>query len=64
MKKEVKVFVNFEPNEMVFLKTDPEQNQRQVLCIQFGLGKVMYGLSLGDSFSWHYAEEISRTKKL
>lgn len=55
----VEVKIKFVLGEFVFLKTDPEQNERQVTRIQIGMDSdVMYCLSFGTDNSWHYATEI------
>lgn len=55
----VEVKIKFVLGEFVFLKTDPEQNERQVTRVQIGMdADVMYCLSYGTENSWHYSTEI------
>jgi hypothetical protein len=57
--------VEFEPKDLVYLKTDPEQLQRIIVCMQISADhSVMYQLNLGATNSWHYAEEISYKKNI
>lgn len=49
--------------QTVYLKTDKEQHGRQITEIHILPGNlVKYCISLGDSQSWHYREEITTTK--
>lgn len=65
MAKKVKIELDFDIEDIVFLKTDPEQLERIVTDIRLITGGVpMYTLACGAEESEHYAFEISNTKKL
>ena len=54
---------DFDLGEIVYLKTDPDQQPRMVTEVSFWLsGGVGYQLSCGTSISSHYALELSREK--
>lgn len=48
--------------EIVYLKTDPEQLPRMVTCIELRKNSVSYQLSCGTQVSYHYDFEISKEK--
>lgn len=49
--------------EIVYLKTDPEQKERIVYnIILFPNNSLMYSLTCGESTTSHYGFEISREK--
>ena len=56
----------FELGQIVFLKTDPEQNERMVTQVRFkGNGAATYFLAFGSQEETeHYAIEISKEKDL
>lgn len=63
MKKWIEV--SFEIGDMVYLKTDPDQNKRMVTRISIGgLNNLTYELTLGTLTSWHYEFEISREQDI
>jgi hypothetical protein len=50
----------FDLFQMVYLKTDPDQSQYQVISIRYEPGGVlMYLLRYVEDSNWHYPEEIS-----
>jgi hypothetical protein len=53
----------FEPGELVYLKTDEDQKQRMVTKITIGLDdSLIYQLSCGTLYSDHYEKEISEER--
>lgn len=55
--------LNFNIGQIVFLKTDINQDERLVIKIQLMPNKgVMYMLSLGETSEWFYDIEISEDK--
>jgi hypothetical protein len=53
---------DFEIEELVFLKTDPEQFTRVVISITVYKNHVEYNLGCGNEVTPHFAFEISRSK--
>ena len=54
-----------EIGDVVYLKTDMEQNPRIVVCIQiFMAGELLYKLVSGTIESNHYDIEITETKNI
>jgi len=58
------VSVEFDYGEEVYLKTDPDGYKRIVTGFRLrpGTDVIEYGLSLGESETWHYGIEITRIK--
>lgn len=52
----------FNIGDKVYLKTDTDQNCRIITGFSVRLGSITYGLSCGDSESWHYDFEIDVEK--
>ena len=51
------------PGQIVFLATDIERHPRIVTNFKIDINNSeQWGLSSGDSFSWHYSDEIILTK--
>lgn len=60
MPKKVKIELDYDIDDFVYLKTDIEQCKRQVTEIKLIPGGVaIYTVVLGDSDSEHYAIELS-----
>lgn len=59
----LKVEIIHQIGDIVFLKTDPEQNERMVTEIRIRQNSVLYSLSCGTTDSLHYEIEISTQKK-
>lgn len=59
----LKVEIIHQIGDIVFLKTDPEQNERIVTEIRIRPNSILYSLSCGTTDSQHYEIEISTTKK-
>lgn len=54
---------NYKFNDIVYLKTDPEQKQRIITEINIKPNLIlMYELACGSESSWHYEFEISINK--
>ncbi len=56
--------MEFELEDIVFLKTDTEQIERMVTCKQIRPGVTIYYLACGTNETVHYACEISKEKDL
>jgi hypothetical protein len=54
----------FDLGEMVYLRTDPDQNMLVVTTIAISPGGLLYKLAIGTNESWHYGIEISREKDI
>jgi len=59
----IEIDVEFEPEQIVYLKTDPDQHERIVTEYKVGRNFILYCLSCGTEFTSHYAFEISKEKK-
>ena len=62
MKKWVEI--DFEPGDIVYLKTDRDQYERIVTGYCIRKSGVSYELAFGSSTSWHYDFEITFEKEL
>ena len=60
--KTIVVSIEFEIQQIVYLKTDPEQLPRLVSDIVVGHKEVHYGLKQGTNYEIHQAYEISAEK--
>lgn len=49
----------YDLQQIVYLKTDPDQNKRMVIGISIKPHGVLYELGLGSHSSYHYEIEIS-----
>ena len=54
----------FEIGDLVYLKSDKEQNQRIVTAIQLNGNGLLYRVVCGTVETWHYGFEISFEKSL
>ena len=52
----------FELGQLVYLKTDTDQNPRMIIGISVRQSGLLYELSFGSQSSWHYQMEISDEK--
>jgi hypothetical protein len=50
--------------DIVYLRTDPDQNILVVTAIAVTPGGLLYKLAIGTNESWHYGVEISREKDI
>lgn len=50
--------------DIVYLRTDPDQNILVVTAIAVTPGGLLYKLAIGTSESWHYGIEISKEKDI
>jgi hypothetical protein len=58
--RKITIEIEHDLQDVVYLKTDPEQLARMVTAISIKpTGAIMYGLSCGVNDSWHYSFEIS-----
>lgn len=65
MSKQLTIEIEHDLQDVVYLKTDPEQLSRMVTAISIKpTGAIMYGLSCGVNDSWHYAFEISEERDI
>lgn len=62
MEKPKVYYPAFDINDFVYLKTDPDQERRQVLRITIDPNGFSYELACGNVVSWHYDIEMSYTK--
>ena len=62
--KKVRIELDYDIGDLVYLVTDPEQCLRMVTSILLGPNSVMYIVSCGHETSEHYAIELSSTPKL
>ena len=58
----IKINVEFEIGQVVYLKTDPDQLERIVVSIIVENKDTAYQLACGDGNSTHYDYEISAEK--
>lgn len=54
----------YEIGELVYLKTDPEQLQRMVICLIVNKYDMLYELQSGTTSSRHYDFEIDKEKNV
>lgn len=52
----------YDIGELVYLKTDKDQNKRMVLEVLFSTNGVQYRLACGNCSSWHYEMECTIEK--
>ena len=52
----------FNIQDIVYLKTDKNQEERVVVSIQINPGNLMYGVSFDGEVSWHYEFELTAEK--
>ncbi len=52
----------YEIGDIVYLKTDPDQNERIVTAIQINSNGLVYLLAHNTSVDWHYDIEITPEK--
>lgn len=53
----------FEIGQVIYLKTDPDQNPRIVTSFRiYKGGEILYSLNFATSESYHYSFEISTEK--
>lgn len=65
MAKKIKIELDFDIGQIVYLKTDAEQLERMVVEIRLLPGGVaIYSLSCIDTVSEHYAIEIDSEKDI
>ena len=50
--------------QIVYLKTDPDQNSRMVVMIQISGKDILYQLASGTMASWHFDFEITIEKDI
>jgi hypothetical protein len=55
---------DFEIEEIVYLKTDPDQNPRMVISITVYKNHVEYNLGFAGEVTPHFAFEISKSKTI
>lgn len=54
----------FGRGEIVYLKTDPEQEPRMIVGITINIsGYLRYNLMCGTVDTWHYEDEITNKKQ-
>jgi hypothetical protein len=56
--------IDFEPGDIVYLKTDRDQYERMVTGYCIRQAGITYELSFGSTTSWHYGFEISVEKEI
>lgn len=52
----------FNHGDLVYLKTDKEQEQRMITALVLKPNQIEYQLSCGLSATWHFECEITETK--
>jgi len=63
--KILKIPVEFEIGQEVYLKTDPDQIKRMVVKYEVSNKDLIYAIQVGaESFTWHYGFEISDEKDM
>lgn len=63
MEKTIRLIVQYDMEQEVYLKTDPYQYPMLVTGYKITPNTVIYYLTMGSSESAHYDFEISETKK-
>ena len=58
----LKIEINHQIGDIVYLKTDPEQHERMVTEIRIRQNSILYSLSCGTTDSQHYEIKISTNK--
>jgi len=54
----------FSLEDIIYLKTDPEQSERMITKIEITKGDIMYQLCCGVNYSTHYEYEITEDKRI
>ena len=64
--RETTFLMEFEPSEIVYLKTDPEQQERMVIYVDFStiINEPVYAIGCGSTESKHYGFELSKEKSV
>lgn len=63
-KKTIKICVDYQIGDSVYLKTDTDQKERLVNGILIREGSIIYSVSCGASESWQYSFEMSSEKDI
>lgn len=53
----------YKPEEIVFLKTDPEKLPRMITAYKVTKNDITYECVCGTNLSWHYDIELSRDRE-
>lgn len=64
MPKKIRIEIDFDIGDFVYLVTDGEQQRRQVVSITIDPNGIMYGVILGTEESVHYGIELSAEKQV
>ena len=60
MPKKVKIELDFDIDDIVYLKTDPDQRKRQVIEVHLLPASIArYRVACGETISDHYINELS-----
>jgi hypothetical protein len=60
--KKVEVKIQFDIGDIVFLRTDPEQNERMITRFMVSKPSIEYEVVCGTEVSLHYGFELSKEK--
>lgn len=55
----MKQTIKYKPGYIVYLKTDPDQRERLVVCANIYADHITYDLASADTITTHYEIEIS-----
>jgi hypothetical protein len=58
------IILDYNLAEIVYLKTDKEQNKRMITQISIRQNSVLYELGCNGGSSWHYDFEFSKDKDI
>lgn len=59
----VAIYVDYEIEDTVYLKTDIEQRERMVIAYEVAKDCTFYKLACGDEYSYHFGYELTRDKR-
>lgn len=60
----MRVDTKYELGEIVYLKTDPDQQGRMITQISLRPGHIFYELSCGSNSSWHFEVEFTTERDI
>jgi len=56
--------ISYSFGDIVYLKTDKDQNKRLICELKVNPGQVIYALMHGTQMSWHYEFEFTTEQNL
>lgn len=60
----MRIDTKYDLGELVYLKTDPDQNARMIVCINISPNGTSYTLGFNGTESYHYECEFNKEKDI